>query len=271
MKRLLAFIVYSNLWISAGASSFALLFYSLTDTQTSALILWFLFFSTLLTYTYQRFEKIRKNERTTGPRMEWMIRNKNLVYLLLVIGVIGTGVTGIQLSFKSLIYLLIMGLISFFYVFKIGHYNLRDLPLLKILLIGLVWAGSCFAIPYFELDVSSTFNMFYLSIAGALYIIAITIPFDIRDVEVDEKTKYTIPQIFGPKVSRIIALVFLATSCYLFYESKVAINLGFWIGISITGILIAFSTKNRKELFFSFGVDGLLIILGLTTYLFKIL
>jgi 4-hydroxybenzoate polyprenyltransferase len=271
MKKGIEFVVYSNVWISLGAVSFAMLFYSITNVQTEPVILGFLFFSTLLTYNYQRFEKLRNNERTSGPRMEWMISHKKLVYSLLVVGLIGSLIFAAFLSFKSLGYLFLLGIISFFYVFKIKNYSLRDLPVMKILLIGAVWSASCFLIPYFEMESSFSFSIFNLAIAAALYIIAITIPFDIRDVDVDEKSKYTIPQLLGDFASRIFSVVILALSCWLFIQSQVQLNLGFWIGVGMTAILLIFASKNRKELYFSLGVDGLLVILGLGTYLLNIL
>lgn len=271
MKNFIQFIVYSNLWISCGAVSFTLLFYSLIEEPAALNVSGFIFFSTLLTYTYQRFEKLRKNERTSGPRMDWMIRNKKLVYLLLIIGIIGSVTFGLTLSFKSILYLLFFGLISFLYVFKIANYNLRDLPGLKIILIGFVWAGSCFLIPYFEHSYSTSVNILYPFIAATLYIIAITIPFDIRDLEVDEESKYTIPQIMGDSPSRIFAILLLGVSAYFFYITNQDMNIGFWFGIGSSALLIILANKNRNELYFSLGMDGLLIVIGAGTYLFMIL
>ena len=123
MKNFIQFIVYSNLWISCGAVSFTLLFYSLFEAVVALNVLGFIFFATFLTYTFQRFKKLRKKARTSGQRMERMIRNKILVYVILIIGVFGTAVFGLTLSFKSMLYLLCFGLISFLYVFKIKKNN----------------------------------------------------------------------------------------------------------------------------------------------------
>jgi len=272
MRKALEFIVYSNIWISAGAAGFGALYYFLNEKEFNKELIAFLFCSTLLTYSFQRFEKLRKKERFSGPRMEWMIANSILVYVLMALTLIGTIYFALHFSFKSIYILFCLGPISFLYAFKLKFRgtptNLRDIPFIKIILIGIVWAISCYLIPFIE-DGQTNYGFLIPSLAFFLYIIGITIPFDIRDIDVDEKNKKTIPQIFGESMSKIIAAILITVSASLLIIQFETHLLAIVITHSISIIVVMTSSRKRDELFFSFLVDGLLLLFPLTFYLLK--
>jgi hypothetical protein len=92
----------------------------------------------------------------------------------------------------------ISGIISFFYVLHVPGLkgkNLRDIPGIKIYIIALVWVLITVIVPYLidtNLNFQKTLILFG---AEVLFMISITIPFDIRDINLDEKSKKTIPQL----------------------------------------------------------------------------
>jgi UbiA prenyltransferase family len=273
LKRIIEITVYSNLWISFGASCLAWLFYQLMGWGINFNILCFLFFSTLLTYTFQRFIKIFYGDKTSGPRMSWMKENETLSKIILVVSTVGTLYYSYFLSWTSLCILLILGAISFFYAYKIDFKqhskNLRDLPGIKIFLIGIVWASSTALVPAIEENTINS-KIILITLGFFFYIIGVTIPFDIRDIELDEKTKKTLPQLLGEKRSILLAIVLVILSYALinipdFQEWKLG------LGILFTILIIAATRKNRTEFFFSLITDGLLIIMPLSYYLLNIL
>ena len=271
LKKSLQAIAYSNLWISIGATCFTLLFYLSKGWDVSYPLLAFIFFSTLLTYTFQRYTKLRANERTSGPRMEWMKKYPKTVLTILFISSIGTSALVFTLNPVSILTLILLGAISLLYAYKVKvgsekKSNLRDIPGLKIFLIGLVWAGTCVVLPYLESEFkdSSIITSYF---GFALFILGITIPFDIRDLEVDEKNKHTIPQIFGVLGSKIIAVLLIAASTYLIHLGSEVSVFALLPGVILSLLLIFASNKARHELYYSIGVDGLLILVPLSTYL----
>jgi hypothetical protein len=130
------------------------LYYQINELKTDLTVIGFLFFSTLLTYTYQRFEKISKREHFQGPRMEWMQSNMGQVKGIMLIGIAGSIWMALYLELLSFFILSLMALISFLYAFKINVFsrrtNLRDIPGIKIYLIGIVWSISCATLPFIE-------------------------------------------------------------------------------------------------------------------------
>lgn len=215
--------------------------------------------------------KIVYKENVLGPRMEWMKRNVRLVQTILFIGLVGTTFYALYLSLSSLFILAIMGAISFFYAFKFNltnrKTNLRDIPGIKIYLIGLVWAICCALIPMVELELLNS-KTIQICLGFLLFIIGITIPFDIRDVDVDEINKKTIPQMIGVKWSKVIAILLVTGSFWLMSGTKELFYPSLTSSV-ISAILIAFARTKNNELYFSFIMDGLLVVVPLVFYLFQ--
>ncbi|MCB9223793.1 MAG: hypothetical protein R2780_03530 [Crocinitomicaceae bacterium] len=269
LRKAISFIVYSNIWISAGAFGFGWLFFQLNELQPDIPLLLFLFSSTLVTYNFQRYERIAKNEKLPSPRIRWMTSNIKLVKALLFIGALTSLILIFQFKLLSIIILSLGGLVSFLYVFAFNilnrRSNLRDIPGIKIYLISLVWAISCALIPYLE-SADHQINITKLFIAFFLYILGITIPFDIRDIELDEFSKKTIPQLVGTQISKVLAFICIFAS-YFLLTYPLMFNPYLFPAFALTILLISMSNKNRNELYYSFFIDGLLVVLPLSYYL----
>jgi len=266
------FLVYSNIWISIGASFFTYLFYIISQTEVNFYFLLFIFSSTMTTYTFQRFIKLRSGENISGPRMDWMMKNSTLSNFIIIAGAIITAVLSITLTFDSIIVLIGLGLISFFYAYEIKmkgkkKSNLRDIPGIKIFLIAIVWGLSCCILPYIQDGVWINSTIWPITAGFSLYVMAICIPFDIRDIDLDEKRKRTIPQLIGLSGSKILAILITISSYLIFLLVIDFQSIGLLIGYAFTILLILFTTKEKNELYFSFVMDGLLVLIPVLAYL----
>ena len=158
--------------------------------------------------------------------------------------------------------------ISFFYVLKIKTKTLRDIPYLKIHLIAIIWVV---AIGIFQLlnEKYFTSEKWGFVLAHYFYIVAVTIPFDIRDLKYDDPSQRTIPQVFGIKKAKIISVLFLIIY-YLVVINKqenLIKNTPF-IGVIIYTITLVFaSSKNRNEFHYSVLIEGSILLLGLSMLL----
>lgn len=124
---------------------------------------------------------------------------------------------------------------------------IRKIPLLKIFYVGLVWAlMNCWlTLPEFNIPI------FLISF---LFITALVLPFDIRDMKVDRVK--TFPALVGVQNTKYIAyvLIFLSiilASQYLIFHYAFS----FFISGIITYIFIYCSENERDEAYFSFGVE----------------
>ena len=148
--------------------------------------------------------------------------------------------------------------------------DVRKIPALKTLLIAFTWTMATLYLPY--LLSNKTENLSYLIllfIERFLFVFAITVPFDIKDVEEDKKAGWeTLPVILGIKNATRISYVALAVMIILSGLSLVFImnDFGGYAGIFI-GIYTIFLLKRKalktSPLYYAFYLDGTILFLGL--------
>lgn len=232
----------------------------------------FVFSSTLLTYNFQRFIKSTQTVPHTTNHILWVLSHKKELYL------IGLGSTFLTLysflqifhwNIVSILILIISLIISILYVFKIKSKSLRDTPYLKIHLIAFIWVV---ALGIFELVNEQIFEIekWMFVLVHYLYVLAVTIPFDIRDLKYDDQKKRTIPQVIGVKKSKVmsICLLLFYTFLAIYFQPNLFLNLFFQVSILITLFLIFGIKITRNEFYYSGLIEGSILIVGLSL-LFK--
>jgi 4-hydroxybenzoate polyprenyltransferase len=229
---------------------------------------------TFFTYNGQRLLRLKKNliqASNIGERLQWVIKYKTpLTIFSILSGLIGLGST--YFIHPYCFFLLIpVGLISIFYVipvipFYLKSPTLRDLPYLKIISIALVWSIIIIWVPF----VDTNFGMgLFISLPIALlqnflFIIAITLPFDIRDIKFDKVDHLkTIPQLIGIKKTILLSEFLICCSLLLLTISEIKsyYYYGLLVGYIITMLLILLTNNKRKELFFAGLIEGTVLIL----------
>jgi len=268
LKTLLPFFIYSNGVVSLAT---ALLCYgiciqnSMPNTIEYAL---FIFFSTLLTYNLQRYLKAIQNINGLTSHMVWVNKNRNYLLTTLIVSAIISTFIFVKLYNGNLLsggILILSALISLFYIKNIGKFNLRSVPQLKIHLIALIWV---IATAYFPLINESKFhsNVWLYGSIQYIYIIAITIPFDIRDLKYDEPKYKTIPQLLGFKKAKQLSILLMA----LYFVFSIAIkpalqsNAFFYIAITYTIVLLFLVTEKRNDFYYSGWIEASIIIVGIS-------
>lgn len=165
------------------------------------------------------------------------------------------------------------GIISILYTLPIfgKSMRLRDFSYIKIFLIAIIWAYVTVFIPLYESGFGSVFSGIF-SLEIVLFFLAITIPFDIRDIAVDQSNKVnTIPTAIGKKKSIQLSL-FLLFICFLF--ELIIMYLGSAQGVHllqapsismigtfvITSWLIIYTQNKKDDYYFSGLMDGMIMI-----------
>ena len=84
LKRIIEFIVFSNLWISLGAVGVALTTFFYTETEVDLLVIMLVFFSTLFGYSLQNIsQKEIHNHRSN--QILWVQSNNKLIKWIIFI------------------------------------------------------------------------------------------------------------------------------------------------------------------------------------------
>src|SRR5690554_1950103 len=269
--RLLQYLIYSNILISISAGSLAYACAVKLGNPHDVGIGFTVFFATLFIYNIQRILRLGEIKIKSSERHVWLENHTFLIQMLALIGIIGSvaiyfAVLGWNIDFWFLAFSAVIGVL---YAMKIHPKSmaLRDIPYAKIYLIALQWALVSVYWPYMRIADTTDFPV-GLILSIFFFILAATVPFDIRDLVYDKKHKSTIPQIFGVKGAKAIALLFLvlsALSLYFFYP--VVIHLcWFYICYSVLGILILNSNVYRREMYYSGVIDGWIIVYALVIY-----
>lgn len=272
----LDFLLFSNLFIAICAVAQAMVTYRLLNHQPDKYILLFLFCSTLLIYNLSMLLSKPKNPKQSPfRRVQWIFSHYRLIISITLIAALCIIPLGLwYLSVQSQLLMAFIGIIALAYNFPFLHLNekkigLRNLPGIKLFLIGFVWAISCVLLPIVELE--STFAIkvslgetLLLVAKRFLFICAITIPFDIRDLFQDKLYELkTIPVMLGEKKALFFCQGLLALYLILLVLFTKTLNLevlALASTIFLAGWLIFKSNLKKNEYYYFFFLDGTMIL-----------
>ena len=196
--------------------------------------------------------------------MAWFFRNRKFIYGLLVINFALLLWSFPYGSWQKSLFFLHLGVISILYNVPDRFANttfrsIRSIPLIKIFLIAYVWAAIGAFYPALEHQ-QPLWEVMVLFVLFFLFILAITLPFDIRDYYGDKKRSLlTVPGVIGIKFSKKIAIVLL-----LLYSVAIGFIYQQFTGPVITAIagiaLISYSSSHRPDWYYTGWVDSLLLL-----------
>ncbi len=127
----------------------------------------------------------------------------------------------------------------------VRHHRIRDLPYIKIVLISFLWTYLTAYIPRYMVSGGMAMDQW---IEFIFYFVAITIPFDIRDKEIDE-SRYvkTFATLLGKKNSYIFSaiLLLICITIELFTQQSIPLMLTYAV------VIIWLYTLPRQNEYFS--------------------
>jgi 4-hydroxybenzoate polyprenyltransferase len=209
---------------------------------------------------------------THSERHHWCMQNEQLMTTTLGIGI--TLAVGSVWFLNRAIWLFMvpLSMIAAAYVLPLlrtrnDRTRLREVGLWKIFLIAVVWSGITVILPAVHLrglDQFSDVTSWQLAVERGIFILAITLPFDIRDLVNDAKKGVrTIPSVIGWKpavwLSEVLMVVFLAL-----VSLRLGIGNPLFIAYALSGLmtmtLLAVATPHRHDMYCSFWVEGTMML-----------
>ena len=258
MKSFIQFIVFSNIWVALCVLSLTLSSEFLLSTSNYK-ITQFVFFATLFSYNFQRVVRIKKGLKHV--RKSWLANQNIAIYLLMFCGSLVSTYQFFEFQLLTQVVIVIVGLLSVLYPF-----GLREIPFSKIFIISFVWAISTMLLLVIENDIPLSKNLSLHLTARFLFVFAISIPFDIRDLKYDAQNLITIPLFFGVSKSRFIAFFMLlicgVIAFYQYFENSLLLSnlLALILLYFVSSIFVLKSDESRREMYFSFWVESLSIL-----------
>jgi len=258
IRRILNFYIFSNIHVALGVLCFVkitLLSFAIDENDVG----FFVFFATILSYNFIRFLNIpiRKNWVTS-----WFVENKFSLVILSAVSAIGCIYLVYGFSIDSILVLIPFVILTFFYGMKLPKslVSLRRIPGLKIFLIAFCFAGITVLFPLVENKIEINSKVWMLFIQRILFVVLITIPFDIRDVIYDSQSLKTLPQYLGIRMSKIVGIVLGVLVIIMEYKYDLG---SMMITLTVTALallLLIFSRKKQTKYYSSFFVESIPII-----------
>ncbi|HLF63100.1 MAG TPA: UbiA family prenyltransferase [Saprospiraceae bacterium] len=272
IRKLSNLILYSSLWIGACAAALVTFTYDVTGSGigTDAYV-GFIFCGTLVLYAIHRLTGLEhiKVYHDQG-RFEVIRKYRSFIIIYGVIGLLGTLYFLLHLPMNIMWWLVLPGMISFMYVVPLGkRKRWRDYSFIKIFLISTAWAALTGLIPFVHTGAADWKSGTLLFFERALFIFAIAIPFDIRDLRVDDTSGLkTLPQLIGVRRAKVLALIILGISALLafalismqVYDHRLVIP--YLICCVITALLIWNSQMNLDDHYYSGLLDGTMFLMA---------
>lgn len=280
LRRLIDLLLFSNVFIACCAMAQGGLTYLILSLPINYRVLGILGCATLALYNFSMIlARPEHPDQSPYRRVRWIFAHERSLWVWTSVALVGS--LGFALFLHALSFLLlgIAGAMGLAYNLPVRrstgrHWvGLRQLPGLKLFYIGLVWTMSCVLLP-----VTEAYQVGY-PIAWTqalqvmcwvfLFVLAITIPFDIRDVYQDSRYGLkTIPVMVGKHRSLLLSVFLLL------------VHMG-WVGwsdypIEIRGPLtmvslvclfaILFQPRGRNPYYYFFVLDGMLLLQFLAVY-----
>ncbi len=285
VARFIRFIVYSHIFIALCTTAYAVKTALLISGSTGNIhVTLFVFSATLLFYCFHPINKKKfiTSTESNEERIAWMNTHTSIYYILIAASLLILTSQFLYLPIRTWVILTPVALLGLGYTFpfiptKNGRKRLRDIYWLKPLWISIAFSTLtsflpiAFSQPLSTLLAPAPLFIFFRSI---LFIFALCIPFDIRDMQFDKsKNIRTLPVIFGPTLSIYIAIIllllFISLICiqFLYFSIPFPLATALFLSAIITIFLLLFAKRKIPQPLYSLLYDGSMMLQAILVFL----
>lgn len=272
-KQVFNFYLDSSIHVALAVFSLSWLTLIEYGIPYDANVLYFIFFASITGYNFVKFFGIAKFHHRRLSSWLKFIQALSFVCFLIM------GYFATQLQPKTMLYLGVFAGVTFLYAVPFlpkkfyldKQQNLRNVSGLKVYVIALVWAGVTVLIPLVNNDSLLDITVIWAFVQRFLLVLALMLPFEIRDMQFDSIKLATIPQKIGVVNTKIMGLVLavLFFGLEFFLPEKPTSKLVIQLGVTfllVVSILLA--RKNQGKYFSGFWVEGIPVLWLVLTLFF---
>jgi 4-hydroxybenzoate polyprenyltransferase len=270
--------VYSNIFVAFCTAAYTaktslLLFGDNGSTRVNSLV----FCVTLFFYCFHRMNKQRSftPDESLEARNSWMNKHKRIYSVLIGISLAIVTLQLFHMPIRTWLVFIPVALLGAGYTFPLipthnGWKRLRDIYWLKTFWIAFAFSCLTTFLPVIFVDpVSALFQpeVLFIFIRAFLFLFAICIPFDIRDMVFDRKKGViTLPVRFGAPASVNIAIgllllfIFLIGIDFRYFHIDLKPAFALFLSAVLTIVLLPLSKNKQYALLFPLLYDSALLI-----------
>lgn len=250
------FYINSSIHVALAVVSLSVLSFLEFNLVVDFKLLGFIFFGSITGYNFVKYAGIARLHHRS------LARNLRLIQVFSLFCFLGFLYFAFLQELKILFTAAVFGVFTLLYAIPPGknNQNLRNISGIKIFIIALVWAGVTVIFPLLS---KVEFNQLILEFLQKFcFVIALTIPFEIRDLKYDAGTLKTLPQQVGVQKTKIAGYLLLAVILFLeFWKDFILVELITLLFIlGVTGIFIKYTKTNQVDYYASFWVEGIPIL-----------
>lgn len=264
-KQVFDFYINASIHVALAVASMTWITYLKLGVPVDSNLLCFVFFASITGYNFVKYFGLAKfhHRRLAG----WLqsIQIFSLISFLLLL------YFALQLPLTILFYIAIFGCVTFLYavpflpkhIFVDKQKNLRSIGGLKVYVIATVWAGVTLFLPLLNDGQPIDMDVWLTAFQRFILVIALMLPFEIRDLQYDSLKLSTIPQKIGIKKTKVIGLLLMILFFLLEFfkdtinQNEIIISV---IIMVVVMLFLMFSKTNQTKYYSSFWVESVPII-----------
>lgn len=259
LKQIFKFYIKGSIHVALSVASLTALTFHRYQIEFDLNLCLLAFFATITSYNFMKYG--------TAAKRYFVVKDDSLKLIQAVsyVSFLAMCYMALQLRLEVLLWLGFSGVLTLLYALPLlpNNNSFRSLHGLKIYIVALCWAIITVLIPVVDDERTIDLSVILECVARFLLVLALIIPFDIRDLKEDSLSLGTLPQQFGVKKAKQIASVLVMLFLLLFYVSPV-LSISLAIEVSLVGLItllfIFFATENQSEYYCGFWVESIPIL-----------
>lgn len=269
-SRMFNDFIFENFFIGLCAVSMCLATFLMNGLPLSLTpFVWFLFFSTFLLYNFHRIAfHFKFPEMRSSLKAISLNRGQKINYSMAVVGMLVSAFFMNPRIYPYLIPLIFLSLTYSIPSFRVRGkiLRLREIYLIKTPVLALVWGLTTRIIPLVEQNISFTTTFVLLqSISSVLFIFALCIPFEVRDMQTDSlRNVKTLPVILGEHKTKLLGVFVIIVEIILHHYMSPWLTKSAIVALDLSSILALIWIAGRKiiagKFYYKFFVDGTMVV-----------
>ena len=259
VKKIFEFYIKSSIHVALSVASLGYISIKLTRDTTPMPLLIFIFSSAVVAYNFTKYYT---------PSFLTRKIFKKLIFWFTAITFLNSLFLFFALPFLAQVIVLLGGILVVIYSipFKTNSVNLRNSKGGKMYLVIFSWLLLTVGVPL-GMELAFDWNLFIkLFLLQGVYIFVAILPFDIRDLEIDERRLQTLPQRLGiRKVKQlggtVLTLGILFCGLSFGFSSPLSVSTTF--SFIVLALFLFYSKPNQSVYYTSFWIEAIPVIWAL--------
>ncbi len=229
------------------------------DIMWDLQLLFFIFFATITGYNFIKYSRLAKWHHLS------LTESLRSIQVFSFLSFIGLCYFAFKVSQDVILACAGMAILTVLYALPVfsKKRNLRALPGMKMYTICGVWAGATVLLPALQENRTIDWDIWVLLAQRFLFVLVITLPFDIRDLKYDATEIGTIPSRVGVKKTKMVGVLLLILMVLLesLKDEITSLNLLSTLVIAIfSGILLIRASEKQSRYYASLFVESIPIV-----------